>query len=85
MKFTLSLKARRPVLTAAASSFSVTPKVGSPAVSRTPQVIHEVIGELKSTLVLLECGDTRLCFLTSSFGVNEKNMNNACRALVAKE
>ena len=77
--------ASQPVLTAAASSFSVTPKVGSPAVSRTPQVIHEVIGELKSTLVLLEYGDTRLCFLTSSFGVNEKNMNNACRALVAKE
>jgi len=74
-----------PVLKAAASSFAVTPKVGSPAVSRTPQVIHEVIGDLKTTLVLFEHGETQLCFLTSSFGVNERNMNAACRALVAKE
>jgi hypothetical protein len=74
-----------PALRASASTFAVTPKVGSPAVSRTPQIIHEVIGDLKTTLVLFEQGGNRLCFVTSSFGVNERNMNGAVRALVAKE
>jgi hypothetical protein len=75
----------RPVLKVSARTFSLTPKVGSPAPSRTPQIIHEVIGDLKSTLVLFEYGNTRLCFLTSPFGIYEQNMNADCRALIAKE
>ena len=74
-----------PTLRAAATTFAVTPKVGAPALSRTPQVLLEVVGDLKTTLVLFEHGEVRLCFVTSSFVLNDRSMNAACRALVAKE
>lgn len=77
--------ASKPVLRVSAATFAVQPKVGSEGVSQTSQKIQEVVGDLKSTLVLFEYGDTRLCFLTSSFGVQTKTLNAACRALVAKE
>ena len=76
----------QPVLRAAARTFAVTPTVGMPSgASRTPQNILAVIGDLKTTLVLFEYGDSKLCFVTSSFGLNEKDLNAAVRGLVAKE
>jgi len=76
----------KPVLRASAATFAVKPKVGSESgASRTSQLILDVIGDLKSTLVLFEYGNTRLCFVTSSFGIYEKTLNTAVRGLVAKE
>lgn len=77
-------KARTP-LRAAAVTFSVTPSVGVDAPSRTPQKIVAVIGDLKTTLVLFDQGDSQLCFVTSSFPLNEPIINASCRQLVAKE
>ncbi|MBL9215148.1 MAG: hypothetical protein JNG83_06700 [Opitutaceae bacterium] len=75
-----------PTLRAAAATFAVTPPVGAESgASRTSQKILEVIGDLKTTLVLFEDGATRMCFVTSSFGVNEPTLNAAIRGLVAKE
>lgn len=77
-------KARTP-LRAAAVTFAVTPAVGVEAPSRTPQKIVAVIGDLKTTLVLFDQGDSQLCFVTSSFPLNEPVINASCRQLVAKE
>ena len=58
------------VLKAAARTFSVTPKVGTAAMSsHTATGLTEVIGDLKNTLILFEYGPTRLCFLTSPLGI----------------
>lgn len=69
----------------AASTFAAIREAGSPADNATSQVIHAVIGALKTTLVLFEHGENRLCFLISSFPVHFRIMNAACRALLAKE
>ena len=70
---------RKPVLKAAARTFSTVPKVGWPAPSDRQGIIHEVVGDLKSTLVLLEYGSNRLCFVTTSLDIQSS------RKVVAKE
>lgn len=73
-------------LRVAAVTFAVQPTVGMPSgASRTAQNIIEAVGDLKTTLILFEDGETRLCLVTSSFGLNEPKLNAACRALVAKQ
>jgi hypothetical protein len=75
-----------PPLRAALATFAVHPTVGMPSgASRTAEQIKEVVGDLKTTLVLFEDGDSRLCFVTSSFGINEPKLNTFIRALVAKQ
>ncbi|MDB6093587.1 MAG: hypothetical protein JWM32_1149 [Verrucomicrobia bacterium] len=83
---TATAPASPAVLQAAIQTFAVTPTVGMPSgASRTAQNILQVYGDLKTTLVLFEYGDTRLCYVTSSFGIYEGAMNTAVRAAVAKE
>lgn len=73
-------------LRASAAQFAVTPPVGAESgASRTSERILEVVGDLKTTLVLFEDGETRLCFVTSSFGLHETVLNTACRGRVALE
>lgn len=81
---------KKYVLKAAARTFAITPKAGTPAVSNTVQVLHEVVGDLKSTLVLFEYGPTRLCFLTSALRIQGGTIEPgglivASRLIVAKE
>ena len=86
---------KKPVLKAAARTFSVFPKPGGETDSRTGARIEEVIGDLKTTIVLIEYGKERLCFLTSPLRVeggpistetfNIANLNIASRALIGKE
>ena len=79
------LPAKKTVLKIAARTFSVTPEIGQETSGRTGSKIEKVIGDLKSTIVLLEYGDTRLCFLTSSLGVEGGSLNTASKALISKE
>ena len=73
-----------PVLRAAAVTFSVQPRVGMPSGgSRTANLIEEVVGDLKTTLVYLDYGSTRLCFLTSPFGVHYRALNQPIRQALA--
>ena len=76
---------KKSVLKVAARTFSVTPELGEPTSGRTGSRIEKVIGDLKSTIVLLEYGESRLCFLTSSFGVEGGALNIASKAIIAKE
>jgi hypothetical protein len=74
-----------PVLRAAAVTFSVQPRVGMPSGgSRTANLIEEVVGDLKTTLVYLDYGSTRLCFVTSPFGVHYRALNQPIRQAVAE-
>lgn len=74
-----------PVLRAAAVTFSVQPRVGMPSGgSRTANLIEEVVGDLKTTLVYLDYGSTRLCFVTSPFGVHYRALNQPIRQTVAE-
>lgn len=75
----------KPVLKAAARTFSISPRVGQATSGRTGAKIEEVTGDLINTIVLFEYGDTRLCFVTSSLSVHSGAMNIATRALVAKQ
>ena len=73
-----------PVLRAAAVTFSVQPRVGMPSGgSRTANLIEEVVGDLKTTLVYLDYGSTRLCFVTSPFGVHYRALNQPIRQALA--
>jgi len=86
---------KEPVLKAAARTFSVTPETGEDTDSRTGAKIQKVIGDLKTTVVLLEYGKSRLCFLTSPLRVeggpiststfNIANLNIASKALIGRE
>lgn len=78
-----------PVLKVAARTFAIYPQVGWPAASRTPQGVKEVIGDLKNTVVLLDYGSTRICFVTSSLGiqggeVERGGLNIATRQVAAQ-
>ncbi len=56
----------KSALRVAAQTFSVVPSVGDPTVSRSGMGIERVVGDLKSTVVLLDDGESRLCLVTSS-------------------
>jgi len=76
---------KKAVFKVAARTFAVTPEIGEPTSGRTGSKIGKVIGDLKSTIILLEYGESRLCFLTSSFGVESGALNRAGKALISKE
>src|SRR5690606_20869455 len=66
-------------LKVSAYTFSVQPKVGTPSGhSRSGNQIEEVHGDLKSTLVLFQQGETKMCLLTSSFGVEWDLLHEIC-------
>lgn len=72
-------------LKASARTFSIVPKVGTPSGhSRTGHKIESVHGDLKTTVVLLEDGGKRLCFLTSALGVERGQLREASVQIIAK-
>jgi len=76
----------KPVLKAAARTFSVTPKIGQETEGRLGAKIEKVYGDLKNTIVLLEYGDTKLCFLTSPLeGIQGGSLCTASKALIVKK
>ena len=76
----------KPVLRASAITFSNQAVVGSAAdYTASDKTIQRVIGDLKTTLVLFECGDTTLCIIASPFPINGGPLQIACRSAAAKE
>lgn len=70
--------AASPVLKAAAQTFAITPKVGTPAGhTKSGSKIEVVYGDLKTTLVFFEEGDNRLCFVTSALGIESGLLHQA--------
>lgn len=65
-------------LQASAFTFAVTPKVGTPAGhTKTGTKIEVVHGDLKTTVILLEEGGNRVCFVTSALGIEAGPLHNA--------
>ena len=60
--------ARQPLLRAAALEFGITPKPDAATASRTGARAERVVGPLKTTVMLLDDGATRLCLVTTHFG-----------------
>jgi hypothetical protein len=54
-------------LKVASREFPITPTVGGPTVGKTGAVVQEVAGPLKTTITLLQDGETRLCLITTHF------------------
>lgn len=76
----------KPFLQVAAVQFAVTPENGAPSdLSATGQTLTQVIGDLKSTITLIEYGDDRLCLLASPLPINAGKLYTAVRLLIAKE
>ncbi|MDB6167574.1 MAG: hypothetical protein JWM88_438 [Verrucomicrobia bacterium] len=76
----------KPLLRASATTFSNQPVVGSAAdYTASDKTIQRVIGDLKTTLVLFECGEAELCIITSPFPINVGPLQIACRSVAAKE
>ncbi|MFN3380179.1 MAG: hypothetical protein ACK41O_12035 [Runella zeae] len=72
-------------LKVSAQTFSIFPKVGTPSGhSQTGNKIEAVHGDLKTTVVLLEQGTNRLCFITSAMGVEGNALRTACVKILAK-
>lgn len=72
-------------LSASGQTFAVTPKVGTPAGhTKTGNRIEVVYGDLKTTVILLEEGSNRLCFLTSALGVDNGPLRNACVKILSQ-
>ena len=61
----------------AAAWLSVVPTVGSPTIGYTGAVTVEVVGDLKSTVVLFEDGATRLALVTLPCEVEYEEMRQA--------
>jgi len=62
---TLAAPVERPRLRAASLEFGITPVAGGPTSSKTAAVVEKVAGPLKSSVVLLEEGELRLCLVTT--------------------
>ncbi len=55
-------------LRAAAVQFGIVPEPDAESDSRTGARVVEVVGSLKTTVMLLEDGETRICLVTTHFG-----------------
>jgi hypothetical protein len=83
--FSTKIQAADPVLKASAQTFSVMPKVGTPAAhTRAGKMIDAVHGDLKTTLVLLEEGGNKLCWVTSPLGIESGALRNAIVNVLSK-
>jgi hypothetical protein len=75
---------RDPELQVAASQFAITPSANAATSSRTGARAGRVAGPLKTTVLLLEDGDTRLCLVTTHFGGTAPvNVNQLLRRTLA--
>jgi len=73
-------------LLVAAHTFVTPAKVGMAASNSVlDHNIERVVGDLRTTLILLKSGDTQLCFITSPLDVQNPVLNAACRALVGRQ
>jgi hypothetical protein len=59
---------QQPRLHAAAVQFEIAPEANAATASRTGARAHHVVGPLKTTILLLDDGPTRLCLVTTHFG-----------------
>ncbi|MBL7038177.1 MAG: hypothetical protein ISR77_06075 [Pirellulaceae bacterium] len=59
---------KQPRLCAAALQFGIAPEPNAATASRTGARARRVVGPLKTTVVLLDGGATRLCLVTTHFG-----------------
>ncbi len=71
-------------LRASAQTFSVQPVIGDASHGRTGAAIQRVVGDLKSTVVLLTDGKSRLCLVTSSANMETAEMRAAIETAVAE-
>ncbi|HLT34238.1 MAG TPA: hypothetical protein VKZ98_10645 [Aquaticitalea sp.] len=77
--FVVDLDAQSTNLQVAAQTFSIHPKVGSPAShSRSGNMIEEVYGDLKSTIILFRDGDNTFCLFTSTLGIARGSIHDFC-------
>lgn len=75
-----------PRLHAASLQFETLPEPATESDSRTGEKIVEVAGPLKTTIMLLQDGDTRVCLITTHFGwTTPVNVNSIFRQTVAQE
>ena len=63
-----SIATKRPRLRAAALQFGIAPEPDAESDSRTGARVVEVVGPLKTTVMLLDDGAARLCLVTTHFG-----------------
>ncbi len=73
-----------PKLRVAASSFETNVEAGAPTFGYSDEKVRNIAGPLKTTVVLIEDGDERICLVTSDFRVEILNVNRFLRAEVAK-
>jgi hypothetical protein len=69
----------QPRLHAAALQFGIAPEPNAATASRTGARAHRVVGPLKTTVLLLDDGATRLCLVTTHFG--DTTRVNVCELL----
>ncbi|WP_417847659.1 hypothetical protein [Thalassoglobus sp.] len=73
-------------LRAAASEFEITPDLGAMTDHRTKEKAVEVVGPLKTTLLLLESDAIRVCLITTHFGPSTPvNVSDLFRETIAKD
>lgn len=78
--------AERPQLRVAAVEFAVLAEPNAATSSRVGARVGEVAGPLKTTVLLLEDADTRLCLVTTHFGgTTPANVNELIRRALAKK
>lgn len=77
---------RQPRLRAAGLPFGIVPEPDAATASRTGARAGRVVGPLKTTVVLLDDGTTRLCLITTHFGDTTRvNVCNLFRETIARD
>jgi len=76
----------QPRLRAAALQFGIAPEPNAATASRTGARAGRVVGPLKTTVVLLDDGTTRLCLVTTHFGDTTRiNVSDLFRKTIARD
>ena len=75
-----------PLLRVAALQFGITPEPDAATASRTGARARRVVGPLKTTVMLLGDGTTRLCLVTTHFGDTTRlNVSELFRKTIARD
>ena len=70
----------------AAAEFEITPEFGTATDNRTGAKACDIVGPLKTTVMLLQDGDLRVCLITTHFGPSTPvNVSDLFREAIAKE
>ena len=79
-----AIEAASPRLKVAAGRFETDSEVGAPSYGRTGSKIENVAGPMKTTVLLLEDGQDRICIIASDFHVNSLNLSQFLRVQAAE-